>query len=119
MARAKLSKFELTSGEKRFLSLKLEMRNAAIMLLSEGEDRFGTLAVAVPQKTEMLGPPLSSILLGERESMLARFLAERLAKLTGKVSLVSIFTKTIYGREAAKLYLKLFEETLKVEGEEV
>ena len=51
--------------------------------------------------------------------MLARFLAERLAKLTGKVSLVSIFTKTIYGREAAKLYLKLFEETLKVEGEEV
>ncbi|MEM2875821.1 MAG: hypothetical protein QXL67_02580 [Candidatus Bathyarchaeia archaeon] len=119
MPGAKLSKFELFSGEKRFTSLKLVTRNATLMLLSEGEDSFGTLAVAVPQRAGMLGPPSSSTLLGDREPTLARFLAEHLAQLTGKMSLVSVFTKTVYGREAAQLCIKLFEETLKAEEEEV
>ena len=112
---AKVSKFELLSGEKKFTAVKLTVENAVFMLLSEEEESFGTLAVAIPQKGGMLGPSISSVLLGNRESMLTRMLAERLAHLTGKMSLVSLFARTVYGMEAAKLYGKLFDGVMKAE----
>jgi len=112
---AKVSKFELLSGEKKFTAVKLTVENAVLMLLSEGKESFGTLAIAIPQRGGMLGPSISSVLLGDRESMLTRMLAERLAHLTGKMSLVSLFTRTVYGGEAAQLYVKLFDGVLKAE----
>jgi hypothetical protein len=112
MQRAKIVKEELRENGKLFLALSLETGNANILFLSEGEDRLGTLAVAMPQAQRMLGPPLSSILLGERNTLTARLLAEQLAKRTERIALVSVFAKTLTEREASAVFLKLFEKTL-------
>ncbi|MFB0567818.1 MAG: hypothetical protein ACETVM_04470 [Candidatus Bathyarchaeia archaeon] len=106
-------KKEMKEHDKLFLSLHLETRNANFILLSEGEDRLGTLAVALPQAQRMLGPPLSSILLGERNTLIARLLAEQLAKRTESIALVSVFAKTLTEKEASSVFLKLFIKTLK------
>jgi len=117
MSRAKVAQEEMKEGDKSFLALYLEMENAGLALLSEGQDRLGTLAVAIPQAQKMMGPPLSSILLGDRNVMTARLLAERLAKETNKIALVSVFVKSIGEREAGPILLRLFEKTVK-KGEE-
>ena len=118
MARAKVIQEGIREKDRLFLSTYLEMENAGLILLSEGEDRLGTLAVAVPQRGELLGPPLSSILLGDRNTMIARILAERLAKKMIKIALVSVFTKTVTEEEAGTILLKLVEKTIGKEEED-
>jgi hypothetical protein len=120
MQRVKVTQEEIKQNETSFLALRLETKNANIILLSEGEDNLGTLAIAVPQKEKMLGAPLSSVLLGDRNMITARFLAENLAQKTGKLALTSVFAKTLPEKDAGSIFLKLFEKTLKAkeEGEE-
>jgi len=96
-----------------YLATMLEMKNAYIFLLSEGEEKLGTLAVSVPQKPGMVGPPLSSVLLGERNSMLSRMLAESLARRLGKIILLSIFTRHEAGRKVSHIFLSLLDKLLK------
>jgi len=112
MQRAKIVKAETKENGKLFLAIHLETRNANLIFLSEGEDKLGTLAVAIPQAQRMLGPPLSSILLGERNTIIARLLAEQLAKRTERIALVSVFAKTLTEKEASSVFLKLFQKTL-------
>jgi len=119
MQRAKVFQEEIKENETLFLALRLETKNANLILLSEGEDQLGTLAVAIPQEQKMLGPPLSSILLGDRNIVTSRLLAERLAQKTGKIALASVFAKTISEREAGPVFLKLFEKALKEEKRSV
>jgi len=95
-----------------FSAKYLEMKNASLVFLSEGEDRFGTLAVAIPQTGGKIGPPLSSTLLGDRNVMVARLLAERLAEKRNKLALVSVFIETINERDAGPILLRLLEKTL-------
>ena len=118
MQRAKVIQGELKEKDSLFFSLLIETPNSSILLLSEGEDQLGTLAAAVPQAQEMLGPPVSSILLGDRNTILSRMLAERLATKTGKIALASVFLKATAEREAAPILLKLFDKALKPEDEE-
>ena len=118
MARAKVVKEKIVEGDRPFLALFVETRNANLLLLSEGEDQLGTLAVALPQARKMVGPPLSSILLGDRNTMIARILAERLSQRTKKIALVSVFTKTVDEREAGSIFLKLVAKTASIEREE-
>lgn len=100
-----------------FLASYLEMKNASLIFLSEGEDRFGTLAVAIPQTGKKIGPPLSSTLLGDRNVMVARLLAERLAEKRSKLALVSVFIETVNEREAGPILVRLLEKALrKMEG---
>jgi len=117
MQRVKVVQEEMKENETLFLALRLETKNANLILLSEGEDHLGTLAVAVPQKEKMLGPPLSSVLLGDRNLIVARLLAERLAQKTGKIALTSVFAKTVAEKDAGPIFLKLFDKTLKGEEE--
>jgi len=117
MQRVKVTQEETKQNETSFLALRLETKNANIILLSEGEDNLGTLAIAVPQKEKMLGAPLSSVLLGDRNMITARFLAENLAQKTGKLALTSVFAKTLSEKDAGPIFLKLFEKTLKAKEE--
>ncbi len=116
MARARIARGETTERNIPFSALHVEMRNADLILLSEGEDQLGTLAVAVPQERGRLGPPLSSVLLGERNMLLARLLAERLAEKSRKITLVSVFVKAIGETEAGPILLKLVDKTIQGEG---
>jgi len=118
MSRVKVVQKEIKENETLFRALRLETKNANLLLLSEGEDQLGTLAVALPQTERMLGPPLSSILLGDRNIIIARMLAERLAQKTGKIALASVFAKTISERNAGTIFLQLFEKTFTEGGDE-
>ena len=115
MSRARIVKEKIVERDKAFLVIYLETKNASLVLLSEGEDQLGTLAVAIPQPEKMVGPPLSSVLLGDRNMIIARILAERLAGRMKKIALVSVFSKTVSDREAGSIFLKLVEKTLRKE----
>jgi len=115
MSRARIVQEKIIERDTPFLALYLETKNASLVLLSEGEDQLGTLAVAIPQKREIVGPPLSSVLLGDRNVMITRILAERLAERMKKIALVSVFSKTVSEREAGSIFLKLVEKTIRTE----
>jgi len=113
LPQAKIVREEMVEANIVFSAVLLEMNNAYMVLLSEGEENLGTLAVSLPQRQGMVGPPLSSTLLGERNAMLARLLAERLAKSLEKMVLVSVFVKTRDEREAGRIFLRLLDRVLK------
>jgi hypothetical protein len=119
MQRAKIVQEEIKENETLFLALRLETKNSSIIFLSENEDQLGTLAVALPQAEKMLGPPLSTVLLGDRNVIVTRMLSERLAAKTGKIALVSVFTKTLSEREAGPVLLRLFDKVMKAKEEEL
>lgn len=118
MSRAKVTKEELVENDKHFFAVYVETKNANQLFLSEGEDKLGTLAVAMPQPDKLVGAPLSSVLLGDRNMMIARLLAELLAETTKKISLVSVFTKSLNEQEAAPVLRKLMDNVLKKEEEQ-
>ena len=113
MSRLKITKHEISAKDTTFFSVLLETANANQMFLSETEDKFGTLAVSMPQPKNLVGTPVSSVLLGDRNMMIARLLAEILAKKTEKMSLVSVFVKSLDEQEAGPILRKLLDETLK------
>jgi hypothetical protein len=115
LSRAKIVKEEIVERDTTFFALYIETKNANQLFLSEGEDKLGTLAVAVPQPEKMIGSPLSSILLGDRNMMVTRVLAELLTQKTLKISLVSVFTKSVSEQEAAPILRKLLDKTLRKE----
>jgi len=114
--RAKVVQEEIQQEATTFCALRLETKNANLLLLSEGEDQLGTLAVALPPAEKMLGPPVSSILLGDRATLLARLMAERLAQKTGKIGIASVFTK-LSEKDVGAVFLKLFDKTFEEKKE--
>ncbi len=117
MSRAKIIKEEHNEQGTSFFAVYIETKNANQLFLSEGEDKLGTLAVAMPQPKNLVGSPLSSVLLGDRNMTIARLLAELLAQKTNKISLVSVFTKSVTEQEAVPILRKLMDKTLKKEEE--
>jgi len=117
MSRARIVKDEVFEKNTRFLVIYLETKNACLILLSEAEDQLGTLTAAVPPRERLLGPPVSSVFMGDRNTAIARTLAERLAARTQKIALVSIYLKTISESEAAPILLKLVEKVLSAPAE--
>jgi len=117
LSRAKIIKEEHNEQDKSFFAVYIETKNANQLFLSEGEDKLGTLAVAMPQPKNLVGSPLSSVLLGDRNMTIARLLAELLVQKTNKISLVSVFTKSVTEQEAVPIFRKLMEKALKKEEE--
>jgi hypothetical protein len=113
LSQAKIIREETKIGDIVFSAVLVETKNGYVVLLSEGQDNIGTLAVSIPQTPGMVGPTLSSALLGDRNVMLARMLAERLASSLKKMVLVSVFVKTTKEAEAGRTFLRLLEKTLK------
>ena len=116
--RAQIVQQEIKYNDTEYCAVRLETKNASLLLLSEDEDQLGTLAVALPQTEKMVGPPVSSILLGDRNVITARLLAERLAHKTGKIGLASVFTKKLNDPDAGTVFLKLFDKAFAEEKEE-
>ncbi len=111
--RAKITKEEYVEQDRSFLAILVETKNAYQLFLSEGEDKLGTLAVAMPQPDKLVGSPLSSVLLGDRNIIIARSLAELLSQKTKKISLVSVFTKSVNEYEIVPIFRKLMDKVLK------
>ena len=111
--KARIYREETVDSGVTYSVILMEMGNAYIFFLSEGEERLGTLTVSIPPRKGMIGPSLSSTLLGERNRMLGRMLAERLSGMLGKIVLVSVYTRTIDDRQASHIFLSLLNRVLK------
>jgi hypothetical protein len=109
MERAKVLKEELVEQNMHFLAVYMEAKNSCLILLSENEDKLGTLAIAVPRPKDLLGPPSSSILVGDKNAVSARMFAEYVAGMKGKIALVSIYLETMEERQAQSAFRKLIE----------
>lgn len=106
---------EIRESNMHFLAVLFEMRNSSLIILSEGEDQLGTLAVAIPPTQGLVGgatTPLSSVLLGDRNIMIARMIAERLSVKTQKIALVSVSLRTVTENEAGPALLRLADRIM-------
>ncbi|MEM1589483.1 MAG: hypothetical protein QW175_03595 [Candidatus Bathyarchaeia archaeon] len=112
MERAKVVKDEMVEQNIRFLAVYLETKNACLVLLSENEDRLGTLAVAIPKPADTPGLPSSTVLLGDRNVISARMFAEYLASMKRKIALVSIYLETIGELQAQSIFKRLLERVV-------
>lgn len=110
LERAKVVKDEIIEHNTHFLSVYVEAKNSCLLLLSEKEDKLGTLAIAVPKPTDLLGPPSSSILLGDKNAIAARMFAEYLAARKGKIVLCSIYLETVNEAQAQSIFKRLIEK---------
>jgi hypothetical protein len=109
MERARVVKDEIIELDRHFLAVYVEAENSCLVLLSEREDKLGTLAIAVPKPKDLLGSPSSSILVGDRNAISARMFAENLAERKGKIALVSIYLESMDERQAQSVFKRLVE----------
>ncbi len=112
MERAAVVKDEIFEQKIHFLAIYLETKNSCLVLLSENEDKLGTLAIGLPKPKNLLGMASSSIILGEKNSISARMFAEYLATQKGKIAMVSIYLKTLNETQAGPILKKLLERVI-------
>ncbi|MCJ7560177.1 hypothetical protein MUO79_06115 [Candidatus Bathyarchaeota archaeon] len=117
MERAKVIKEELFEQNTRFLAVYVEARNSCLIMLSEKEDRLGTLAIAVPKPKDLLGPVTSSVLLGDKNAVSARMFAEYVASKKGKIALVSVYLDKLGEVQAQAFFMHLVEKVIQAESE--
>jgi len=117
MERAKIVKDQIIEQNIHFLAVYMETKNACLVLLSENEDKLGTLAIAVPKPRDLLGPPSSSVLLGDKNAISARLFAEYVASRKEKIALVSIYLETMNEMQAQSTFMKLIERVVHAESE--
>jgi hypothetical protein len=118
MERATVVKDEIVEQNTRLLAVFVEAKNSIVVMLSEREDKLGTLAIAVPRQKDLLGPPLSSVLLGDKNSISARMFAEHLANVKEKIALVSIYLEKMDEKQAQSAFKRLMEKTAHYEQKE-
>ncbi|HEY4675335.1 MAG TPA: hypothetical protein VIH48_04690 [Candidatus Bathyarchaeia archaeon] len=117
MERAKVVKDEIVEQNRHFLAVYTETTNACLILLSEREDKLGTLTIAVPKPRDLLGPPSSSVLLGDKNAISARIFAEYVATRKQKIALVSVYLETLTETQAQSIFMKLIERVARAETE--
>jgi len=117
MERATVVKDEIVEENVHFLAVYLETKNSCLVLLSEKDDKLGTLAIAVPKPQDLLGPPSSYVVLGDRNIVSARMFAEHLASRKKKIALVSIYLETVGEMQAQSIFMKLIEKVVRAESE--
>ena len=116
MERAKVIKDELMERDTRFLAVYLEAKNSCLIMLSEKEDRLGTLAIAVPKPQDILCPVSSSVLVGSKNVVSARMFAEFVASKKGKIAMVSVYLDKLGEMQAQTIFMHLIEKVLQAES---
>ena len=115
LERAKVVKEELLEQDTRFLAVYVETKNSCLIMLSEKEDKLGTMAIAVPRPKDLLGPVSSSVLVGDRNSVSARMFAEYVALKKGKIAMVSVYLDKLGEMQAQAFFMHLIEKVLRAE----
>ncbi len=117
MERAKVVKEELLEQDILFLAVYVEAKNSIMIMLSEKEDKLGTLAIAVPKPKDMLGQATSSVLLGDKNVISARMFAEYVASKKGKIALVSVYLDKVGEMQAQAFFMHLIDKVMKAESQ--
>ncbi len=116
MERAKVVKEELQEHDIHFLAVYVEAKNSIMIMLSEKEDKLGTLAIAVPKPKDLLGSVTSSVLLGDKNVISARMFAEYVASKKGKIAMVSVYLETLTELQAQSFFMHLIDKLIKSES---
>jgi hypothetical protein len=114
--RAKVTKEELLEQDTRFLAVYVESKNSCMIMLSEKEDKLGTLAIAVPKPKDMVGAT-SSVLLGDKNVISARMFAEYVASKKGKIALVSVYLDKLDEMQAQAFFMHLIEKLIQAKSQ--
>ena len=118
MERANVIKEEITEKETRFLAVYVEAKNSCLVLLSENEDKLGTLAIAVPKPKDTVGfVASSSVLVGNKNEISARMFSEYVATRKGKIAMVSVYLDQFTEMQAQAFFKRLIEKVLGAEQE--
>jgi len=117
MERAKVVKEELQQQDTRFLAVYVEAKNSCMIMLSENEDKLGTLAIAVPKPKDLLGSVTSSILLGDKNMISARMFAEYVASKKGKIAMVSVYLERVTELQAQSFFMHHIDKLIKSESQ--
>jgi hypothetical protein len=115
--RAKVIKEEVQQQGINFLAVYVEAKNSIMVMLSEKEDKLGTLAIAVPKPKDLLGSVTSSVLLGDKNVISARMFAEYVASKKGKIAMVSIYLETVTELQAQSFFMHLIDKLIKNESQ--
>jgi len=115
LERAKVSKEEIVERDIHFLAVYVESKNSCMIMLSEKEDKLGTLAIAVPKPKDTLGTVTSSILLGDKNEISARMFAEYVASKKGKIAMVSVYLEKVGEIQAQEFFMHLIDKLIKSE----
>jgi len=86
-------------------------------MLSEKEDKLGTLAIAVPKAKDLVGTATSSVLLGDKNVISARMFAEYVASKMGKIALVSVYLEKVGEIQAQEFFIHLIDKLIKGENQ--
>ena len=113
MERAKVVKEELFEQDVHFLAVYVEAKNSIMLMLSEKEDKLGTLAIAVPKPKDLLGSATSSVLLGDKNVITARMFAEYVAAKKGKIAMVSVYLERVGEMQAQAFFMHLIDKLIK------
>jgi len=115
--RAKVVKEELLEQNTLFLAIYVETKNSCMIMLSEKEDKLGTLAIAVPKPKDLIGSATSSVLLGDKNVISARMFAEHVASKKGKIALVSVYLDKVGEMQAQAFFMHLIEKLIQAESQ--
>jgi LytS/YehU family sensor histidine kinase len=113
--RANVIKEEIDHQETRFLAVYVEAKNSVMIMLSEKEDKMGTLAIAVPKPRE-IGSVTSSVMLGDKHVISARMFAEYVAAKKGKIAVVSVYLERVTEIQAQEFFMHLIDKVLKTDS---
>ncbi len=118
MERANVVKEELLEKDNKFLAVYVESKNSIMIMLSEKEDKLGTLAIAVPKPRDLLGSVSSSVLLGDKNVISARMFAEYVASKKGKIAMVSVYLEKVGEMQAQAFFMHLIDKLIRTEKKE-
>lgn len=117
MDRANVVKEEIREQDTRFLAVYVESKNSIMIMLSEKEDKLGTMAIAVPKPKDLVGSVTSSVLLGDKNVISARMFAEYVAAKKGKIAMVSVYLERVSEMQAQAFFMHLIDKLIKSESQ--
>lgn len=102
---------EIEEKEHKFTATLIKLENAVFAFFNEkGSSKLGTLAAAMPQFDGKIC--VSSILLGTRNEVITKILAEYTAKTFNGIALVSTHLTDIRESEIGPILLKLAQKLI-------
>jgi hypothetical protein len=91
------------------------LTNGTLMLFSDGDHRFGTIAVGVPTPFGELSPTATSVMIGTRFQAEVRAIADIAAQKLGGIVVVNLFLSKEHEAEISGILAAVRQIVLKLE----
>ncbi|MCW4037978.1 MAG: hypothetical protein NWF13_04500 [Candidatus Bathyarchaeota archaeon] len=106
MSEIRVVRESVEDGEIKFTASLFEVENAVTAFFDEeGSMKLGTLAIGIPQFNRP--SCISSVLLGDRNALITKVLAEQLVRAFNKIALVSSHLAVIQENRTNTLLIRL------------